>query len=229
MAWVWPARPAIKDCDLRLPITSPCWVVGPRLLLRLVRRQIRGIMRVVPLPHKIATLLYCFNERDETLLLERAHEPNRGLWSPCGGKLHTASGESPYACACREAREEMGLSLAPSDLRLTGLVSEDGYLGQSHWLMFLFEVLPRINTLPPPHREGRFQFFPRSALSSLKLPETDRDSIWPWFWQHRGGFFAAHCRCQADGTSEWRLEESRLPDSVPLNRKAAPSPGHIRV
>ena len=33
----------------------------------------------MPLPYKIATLLYCFNERDEILLLERAQEPNRGL------------------------------------------------------------------------------------------------------------------------------------------------------
>ena len=47
------------------------------------------------LPYKIATLLYCFNERDEVLLLERAQEPNLGLWSPAGGKLKTDVGESP--------------------------------------------------------------------------------------------------------------------------------------
>ena len=35
----------------------------------------------MPLPYKIATLLYCFNERGEILLLERAQEPNRSLWS----------------------------------------------------------------------------------------------------------------------------------------------------
>src|SRR5262245_60518496 len=73
------------------------------------------------LPYKIATLLYCFNARDEVLLLERAQEPNRGLWSPCGGKLRTDDGESPYACGCREAQEELGLALRPSDLHLTGL------------------------------------------------------------------------------------------------------------
>src|SRR5437867_12981835 len=58
----------------------------------------------MPLPYKIATLLYCFNDQDEVLLLERTQEPNLGLWSPCGGKLHTDEGESPYACACREAK-----------------------------------------------------------------------------------------------------------------------------
>ncbi len=160
------------------------------------------------LPYRIATLLYCFSLRGEVLLLERAQEPNLGLWSPCGGKLRTDTGESPYACACREAQEELGLKLSPSDLHLAGIVSEHGYQGQSHWLMFLFEVRPRLKTLPPAHREGTFRFFLREALDGLKLPQTDRERIWPWFWQYRGGFFAAHCRCRSDGTTEWLLEES---------------------
>ena len=160
------------------------------------------------LPYQVATLIYCFSERDEVLLLERAQEPNLGLWSPCGGKLHQTAGESPYACACREAHEELDLSLSPSDLHLTGVVSEHGYQGQSHWLMFLFEVKRRLNSLPPVHREGRFQFFPPERLSGLKLPQTDRERIWPWFWQHRRGFFAAHCHCRPDGSNEWTLEES---------------------
>ncbi len=160
------------------------------------------------LPHKISTLLYCFNAADEVLLLQRAQEPNRGLWSPPGGKLKTDLGESPYACACREAHEEMGLTLTPAALHLTGLISEHGYQGNAHWLMFLFEVKPRLTVVPPPHPEGSFHFFPRAALPSLALPETDRESIWPWFWQHRGGFFAAHCHCHEGGTNEWVLEES---------------------
>lgn len=162
------------------------------------------------LPYRIATLLYCFNARDEVLLLERVQEPNRGLWSPPGGKLHTVDGESPYACACREAREEIGLQLQPNDLHLTGLVSEHGYQGNAHWLMFLFEVKPKLTMLPPVHAEGRFQFFPRTAMDELKLPQTDREEIWPWFWQYRGGFFAAHCRCHSDGHNEWTLEEAHV-------------------
>ena len=163
------------------------------------------------MPYKLATLLYCFSERDEVLLLERAQEPNLGLWSPCGGKLHTDTGESPYACACREAQEELGLVLSPSDLHLAGLASEHGYQGQSHWLMFLFEVKRRLTDLPPAHREGRFQFFTRADLAGLKIPQTDRERIWPWFWQHRSGFFAAHCHCHPGGRNEWTLEESTVP------------------
>lgn len=171
------------------------------------------------LPYRIATLLYCFNRRDEILLLQRTQEPNRGLWSPCGGKLHADTGESPYACACREAGEEIDVSLQPSDLHLTGIVSEHGYQGQAHWLMFLFEVTKRITTLPRPHAEGRFEFFARDALPALRIPQTDRETIWPWFWEHRGGFFAAHCHCQADGQNEWTLEESKR-----LSRRSALRP-----
>lgn len=162
------------------------------------------------LPYRISTLLYVFRERDEVLLLERTREPNRGLWSPPGGKLHQADGESPYACACREAGEELGLPLTPAGLHLTGLVSEHGYDGRAHWLMFLFEVKPRLRAPPAPFREGRFQFFARSGLDSLKLPQTDREQIWPLFWRHRGGFFAAHCHCHADGRNAWTLEESNV-------------------
>jgi 8-oxo-dGTP diphosphatase len=160
----------------------------------------------MPLPYKIATLLFCFNRRDQALLMQRAQEPNLGLWSPCGGKLRMDEGESPYACACREAREEIGLELEPADLHLTGIVSEHGYEGQGHWLMFLFEVKPRLERLPPPHREGTFAFFDAGEIASLKIPRTDAEQIWPLFWRHRGGFFAAHCRCGANGENEWKLE-----------------------
>src|SRR5262249_37075903 len=139
-------------------------------------------------PYKISTLLYIFNQRDEVLLMQRAQEPNLGLWSPCGGKLDMVIGESPYACACREAAEEVALEIRPADLHLTGIVSEQGDTGHDHWLMFLFEVRPRLNRLPPAHREGSFRFFAKAGLAQLSLPKTDLDQIWPLFWRHRAGF-----------------------------------------
>ena len=169
---------------------------------------LRARVPPMPLPYKIATLLYCFNERDEVLLLQRAQEPNRGLWSPCGGKLNSDAGESLYACACREAQEELGLMITPGDLHLTGIVSEHGYEGQAHWLMFLFEVKRRLKKLPPQHREGTFAFFPPQDLTRLPLPKSDIDQIWPLFWKHRGGFFAVHCHCKANGEHKWIIEES---------------------
>lgn len=163
----------------------------------------------MPLPYMVSTLLYCFSPRGEVLLMQRAQEPNLGLWSPCGGKLRTDQGESPYACACREAAEETGLQLTPREVHLTGIVSERGYQGQAHWLMFLFEVLPPTPHLPSPIREGRFTFFAPEAVPSLPQPVTDREQIWPLFWRHRGGFFAAHCDSHPDGRQEWTLEDSR--------------------
>jgi 8-oxo-dGTP diphosphatase len=161
----------------------------------------------MPLPYKIATLLYCFNRQDHALLMQRKQEPNLGLWSPCGGKLRMETGESPHACARREAREEIGLRLRPQDLHLTGIVSEHGYEGQAHWLIFLFEVKPRLESLPAPHREGDFAFFAADEIAGLKVPQTDAEQIWPLFWRHRNGFFAAHCHCFSDGHNEWIVEE----------------------
>lgn len=163
------------------------------------------------LPYKVSTLLYCFNPADDVLLMERTREPNRGFWSPCGGKLHMDEGESPYAAACREAAEETGLNLAPADLHLTGIVSEAGYMGQAHWLMFLFEVKPRLRSLPPPHEEGRFEFVPKQDFNARRIPRADLEQIWPLFWKHRGGFFAAHCQSDPGGRDLWTLEESREP------------------
>lgn len=160
------------------------------------------------LPYKISTLLYCFNEQDEVLLLRRAQQPNLGLWSPAGGKLIMGIGESPYACACREAGEEMGAQLTPADLHLAGLVSEHGYQGQAHWLMFLFEVKKRFTAVPPPHPEGTFAFFKRENFPLAEMPKTDVEQIWPLIWRYRGGFFAAHCHCFIDGHNEWTIEET---------------------
>lgn len=175
--------------------------------------------------YTLSTLLYGFNDRGEVLLLERAQEPNLGLWSPPGGKLDTVIGESPYECACREAREELGLDLGSSDLHLAGLISEEGYEGQSHWLMFLFEVTRKLKMLPPLHREGRFAFFEREALDGLALPRTDRERIWPWFWQYRGGFFAAHCRCPPGGVDEWTLEQAGTARDLRAKSRLAPESG----
>lgn len=160
------------------------------------------------LPYKISTLIYAFNEADEVLLLERTFEPNRGLWSPFGGKLKTDTGESPYACACRETAEETGMLISLKDLHLTGIVSEQGYAGESHWLMFLFEIKVRLQATPPPHREGHFEFVDRQAIPTLRLPDSDRHHIWPLFWKHRGGFFAASCQCHSDGSQDWTIEQS---------------------
>ena len=161
-----------------------------------------------PLPYKIAVLCYLFDERGRVLLLHRVKPPNRDLYSPIGGKLEQAIGESPTACAQREIKEEAGLDIDLADLHLTGIVSETAYLGQTHWLMFLYEVTRPVQIAPEAMQfdEGRLEWHEPDAINALPIPETDRGVIWPLFWQHRGGFFAAHIDCSTD-PMRWRLEQ----------------------
>ena len=110
---------------------------------------------------KISCLLFARNKNSQILLLQRKKAPNKGLWSPPGGKLEMSLGESPVECAKRESFEEMGLELHDRDLQLFGYVSEKNYEGNGHWLMFLFERIPP--DLPSSINEGTFQFFRAEA------------------------------------------------------------------
>lgn len=160
------------------------------------------------LPYKIAVLCYLFDQQGRVLLLHRVKPPNRDLYSPIGGKLETTIGESPTACAVREIQEEVGLDVSPNELHLTGIVSENAYEGQTHWLMFLYE-LTRPVELPEEAMEfdeGRLEWHDRDSILSLPIPSTDRSVIWPLFWQHRGSFFAVHIDCSAQ-PGRWRLEQ----------------------
>src|ERR1039457_1015664 len=68
------------------------------------------------LPYRIAVLVFLENAAGEHLLIHRAKPPNLGAWSPIGGKLEMASGESPFECAVRETREEAGFAVRPGVL-----------------------------------------------------------------------------------------------------------------
>src|SRR5262245_32552767 len=155
------------------------------------------------LRHKITTLVYLYNARGELLLLHRKKKPNQGLWSPIGGKLDTEQGESPYECAAREIREEVGLKVRVKDLHLSGIVAEHGDEGEHHWLMFVFECKVKLARLPKHHSEGKFEFVPVSRLAKLKIPETDRQIIWPLFQKYRGGFFSVKIECERGNRLKW--------------------------
>lgn len=165
------------------------------------------------LPHKISALVYAFDEAGRLLMLRRSQAPNRGFWSPFGGKLRTSDGESPHQCAARETFEETGFRFAPEDFHLAGIVAEQGYEGNTHWLMFLFELKSRLKQLPPPHDEGVFEFVPRDEVGRRRIPLSDRDVLWPLFQKHRGGFFAVSIRCEGpDGAAQsWRVEQAFPP------------------
>jgi 8-oxo-dGTP diphosphatase len=161
------------------------------------------------LPYRIAVLCYLFDQHGRVLLLHRRKPPNRELYSPIGGKLEQAVGESPTACAIREIREEAELEVSALELHLTGIVSEAGFDDRMHWLMFLYEVTRPIRDgelTVTDFDEGRLEWHPPESVQGLAIPETDRQVIWPLFWRHRGRFFMAHLDCHG-GRVEWRLEQ----------------------
>ena len=170
---------------------------------------------IVPLAHKIAVLVFIKNDKGDHLLLLRAKPPNLGAWSPIGGKLETAIGESPFECASRETAEETGLVIGPADLHLFAMISEKAYEGDSHWLLFLFDCKRPITALPPAMAEGRFGFFSRDAIESIPLPETDRSALWPIYDRHHDHFVALRADCHPASPLQITIEQitPRIPAS----------------
>jgi 8-oxo-dGTP diphosphatase len=150
---------------------------------------------MTPLTHKIAVLVFLENTAGDQLLMLRAKPPNLGIWSPIGGKLETATGESPFECAVRETFEETGHRVEASQFHLFAMIAEKAYEGQSHWLMFLFRCKIPLAALPPEIAEGRFAFFSRSAIDALPIPETDRAALWPIYDRYRDRFVALKADC----------------------------------
>jgi 8-oxo-dGTP diphosphatase len=169
------------------------------------------------LPYKIAVLVFIENEAGEHLLLHRAKSPNKGAWSPIGGKLEMATGESPFECAVRETQEETGLVVGTADMHLFAVIAEKAYEGESHWLMFLFRCLKGLKALPPDISEGRFGFFSRTCVDDLQLPETDRAALWPIYDQHRERFVALRADC-APGRPVSVVVEQITPEPPRQNR-----------
>lgn len=161
------------------------------------------------LPFKISVLVFMHDEAGRQLLIQRTKAPNLGCWSPVGGKLETATGESPFECAVREAFEETGARITTADLHLFGMISEKGYEGRSHWLMFLFECRKPLPGLPAAIDEGKFGFFARDELARIAIPETDRTLLWPVYDEHRRGFIAYRAECDPGRPLEMIVEETR--------------------
>ncbi len=147
------------------------------------------------LPYKISVLVFLENSAGELLLMLRAKQPNLGVWSPIGGKLEMTTGESPFECAVRETREEVGLELRPEDLHLFAMIAEKAYQGHNHWLMFLFRAKVRLDKLPQDIDEGKFAFWTREQINGLEIPETDAAALWPIYDQHREHFVSLRADC----------------------------------
>lgn len=159
------------------------------------------------LAYKIAVLVFLENAAGEQLLLLRAKPPNLGVWSPIGGKLEMALGESPFECAVRETEEETGFVITTADLHLFAIIAEKAYEGQAHWLMFLFRCKKTLPALPGDITEGKFGFFSRAQIDTIPLPETDRRALWPIYDQYRDRFVSLKADCAPGKPVEVEIEE----------------------
>jgi 8-oxo-dGTP diphosphatase len=173
-----------------------------------------------PLPYRIACLCDLRDAEGRVLLLHRIKAPNKDLYSPIGGKLDMAIGESPTRCAQREILEEAGIEVPVERLHLSGMISEAGFEGTGHWLLFYFRVLGPVEVEAGPMREGRLEWHRPEDVAGLNLPETDRRIIWPLVREHRPrregevpGFFAVHVDCTGPEL-RWCVEQS-LPPHTP--------------
>jgi 8-oxo-dGTP diphosphatase len=169
------------------------------------------------LPYKISSLIYLRDTSGRLLLMQRNKAPNKGLWSPIGGKLEMGTGESPYEAAAREVHEEIGLRIETGELHLFSLIAEKNYEDRCHWLMFLFDCRRPLEKLPAPISEGTFAFFEEAEIADLAVPETDRQSLWTIYFKWRSDFIALRADCRSDRPLEVHIDEQmRLqPDEAP--------------
>jgi 8-oxo-dGTP diphosphatase len=157
---------------------------------------------------RISTLVFIKNEMGELLLLKRTKSPNKGKWSPIGGKLEIEQGESPFECAMRETEEEAGFLVKEKDMHLFSYISEKSYEGTGHWLMFLFNCKKKLISLPENGDEGKLAFFDRSKIESLQIPATDRLLIWPLYDRlAEKGFAAVRANCENKSALKIEVEE----------------------
>lgn len=133
----------------------------------------------------LATLLY-IRRGGKTLMIHRVKKENdihEGKWNGVGGKFEP--GETPEACAVREAFEETGLRIRNPLLR--GLLTFPGFARGEDWYVFVFVVTEFEGALID-SPEGNLEWIPDERILSLPLWEGDEVFI-PWL--DRPEFFSA--------------------------------------
>ncbi|MBT32719.1 MAG: NUDIX hydrolase [Thalassobius sp.] len=104
---------------------------------------------------------------DQLLLLKRKNEPNKGLYTPVGGKLDPF--ETPEAAAVREIREETGIVV--DEVAYCGMLIETSPT-KYNWTSFVY--LSEIDYCEPPTcNEGELSWIAQDKLDTIETPETD--------------------------------------------------------
>ncbi len=126
-----------------------------------------GVRMHVPPGHKQSAVLCVLKAGDEFLLLKRSRQPNKGKFTPVGGKIDPF--ESPAQAALRETLEETGIRT--DDAKYCGLLVETSP-GKYNWICFVYliEIEP---CAAPECNEGILKWVAVSQLPNIPTPATD--------------------------------------------------------
>ena len=101
------------------------------------------------------------------LLLKRWKEPNKGTYTPVGGKLDPY--ESPHAAAIRETWEETGIKV--EKMKYCGVLTETSPTDYN-WTGYVY--LAEIDFVPPPPcNEGDLEWIHFDHILQVPTPKTD--------------------------------------------------------
>ena len=123
-------------------------------------------MKVAPGLKKVA----CMNilrHGSSFLLLKRFKEPNKGLYTPVGGKLDPY--ENPLQAAIRETQEETGIVL--DHMEFGGILTETSPV-KYNWICYVYHA--EIDMMPPPTcDEGILEWIDFEDILKVPTPPTD--------------------------------------------------------
>ena len=146
-----------------------------------------------PEPDGAAVILYT---GDQVLLQKRDHQPRRfpGSWALFGGGI--LPGEDPKLSACRELREELGLTVPPNELEPLGRFQVIGrnndpvvHFFRARLTMSFWELLLALSQASGLDLEGEgVALFTHDEVDSLRLRCHDRIALERHFQGPRFGF-----------------------------------------
>jgi ADP-ribose pyrophosphatase YjhB (NUDIX family) len=126
----------------------------------------KGRFQIVPASYLV------FRRDNKVLMLRRANTGYRdGQYSLPSG--HFEANESARACGVREAKEEVGVSISPKDLRFMHVISRKAIEGDHERVDFFFEVLKYSGTLQncEPEKCDNLGWFALDNLPENTIPE----------------------------------------------------------
>jgi 8-oxo-dGTP diphosphatase len=124
-------------------------------------------MNKIPIGLKRTATLCILRHEDKFLLLKRLKEPNKGYYTPVGGKLDPF--ESPLQSAVRETREETGIVV--DSMKFCGILTETSPTDYK-WTGYVYLADIPFQA-PPICNEGTLEWVAFDNLLTVPTPKTD--------------------------------------------------------